>query len=335
MLKETRMRYSDGFSGTYNEVERYLLFLGVPLVYAIIMSSGVVGIGVDVLYSYHLAQGWNWREWGFSEIFGWWVSTLRFRLGGYNYYGGVFITSFVLSWGMVKLLSVMLPGKYDKWVIYVVVPALLFSHVMIFSSVNILRQGLATAFLFYIIYCVVAEKRSLVLPSALLAIFSHNSVIIFIVPLLIFFYVGNKRYGNALSMLWLFVLAGISYSGIEIKSSISTANDYRPFYLLLVIVYAYAFITRYSGQQYNVVSHDLRYAYRKTLLFMILSVAPFFGQDSVLQRLIMMIVIPVLFELFGMLPFEKKIRYAVVLVLSYLWAFYSLGSSSVRNMMGA
>lgn len=327
--------YSTSLYAKYNEVERYILFLGVPLLYAIIMSSGVVGVGVDVLYSYHQAHGWNWGEWGGSEIVGWWISTLWFRFNGYDYYAGIFITSFALSWGMVKLMSVMLPAKYDKWVVYFIMPALLFSHVMIFSSVNILRQGLATAFFFYAIYCVVADKRSLVVPASLLAFLSHNSTIIFIVPLLISCHVKKEIYRRILLPLWLLVLFGISYSGVEIKSSIATATDYRPFYLVLTVFYAYLFISRYGGLKYDALNQSVRYDYRKILLFMLLCVAPFFGQDSVLQRLIMMIMIPVLFELFGMMPFEKKIRYAVALLLSWFWAFYSLGSSSVRNMMGA
>lgn len=327
------MRYSGSVLGGHNELERYFLFLGVPLLYAIIMSSGVVGIGVDVLYSYHQAGEWNWGEWGMNEMLGWWISTLWFRFDGYDYYAGIFITSFVLSWGMVKLLSVMLPGKYEKWVVYFIIPALLFSHVMIFSSVNILRQGLATAFFFYAIFCVVAEKRSLVVPVSLLAFLSHNSTIIFVVPLLIFCYVKKEIYRRILLLLWLLVLFGISYSGVEIKSSIATATDYRPLYIALTVFYAYLFINRYGGLKYNLLNQSVRYDYRKMLLFMLLCVAPFFGQASVLQRLTMMIVIPVLFELFGMIPFEKKLRYAMVLLLSWFWAFYSLSSSSVKKMM--
>ena len=197
----------------YNKL---IAILSASFIYAIFIQIGYLGYGIDVHESYLYSEAWPFN----TEPIGWFISSLYIEIFDSRYFVGASLTSLILALGLFFFLWSTLEKRNNKFFIITIGSILLFTHPIILSGTNILRQGVGLGFFLFFLSSYLKEKNRQALLFSILSVLSHNSFLIILIP----YYIMILKLPNLLKLFIIISFATIVFIAIEIivpfKSSI-------------------------------------------------------------------------------------------------------------------
>ena len=156
----------------YHPKVTMLLGITISIVYSLAYNAGLYGFAIDYWSSYHKSNLFYATQ--LFDILGWILATLTVA----NVHIGVFITSLLLSLSSFLLI---IKSNISKNGLVVILGFIVLLHTwpILMSASNGMRQGIMISFIFLALSSFDSNK---ILTSIflLLALFSHNSGIIFV-----------------------------------------------------------------------------------------------------------------------------------------------------------
>uniref|UniRef100_Q3ASS8 EpsG family protein n=1 Tax=Chlorobium chlorochromatii (strain CaD3) TaxID=340177 RepID=Q3ASS8_CHLCH len=303
-------------------------FYYYSLLYALIAHFGFLGYGIDVYDAYSIAYGWGI---GTFEPIGWYLSTFRLYSAN-DIYLGVFFVSLIVSSGLIYASFYFLgnENKFSKIEIIFIIFFMHFVHVTVFSSVNALRQGLAMSFFMFGIVKLLSGSFRKTLFLFLLSILCHNAVLFIIVPLLTLINVNKKLLQLGIGFIFIVLTPFALNLGVAEKTQVSTTLNYSIIYFILFFAYSFFYWQSFSNSTKFKFS-EVRRRYQFGFFVVMLMMLFLLNRESHLQRMVMFIMIPLVYEIFVFLPAINPLRNVIVFSFLLLWVVITLTSSAFSS----
>jgi len=312
----------------YSQRAGYVTIL-IVFFYSIFISSGIIGYGTDVWVSYTKASAWSWS---WKEYLGWSLSTFSVDYKGEKIFLGVYVTSMLVSYSISRYTFSSFRGRYPFWVALIVCFFFLFSHVALLSSGNVLRQGVAISFFLLGLTLLREDKAKSSYFFFLLSVFSHNSSLFVIAPVVIVSLVKSNILKIVPLIFWLMALFYIVFQGVRLKSSIDSNTSYVGVVAVLSVLFLVIYLIR-SKHLEHLYAGSLRVNDVRIGLLIILFTLNLFAimAGSVQQRLLMYFLIPVVVEVLVMVPFSTILRQGMAVGITFLWALLTITSPAIQS----
>ncbi len=304
----------------------HLSIFVVSCAYAIFIQFGPLGYGIDVHESYQYADTWPLG----TEPIGWMISSFWVDFLGSRIFIGPALTSFLLCFGLFCFIIQILGHRFGIYFSMLIAFLLLFTHPVILSGTNVLRQGVATGFFFLFLYKFINRNIKQSIFFSLLSALSHNGIIL----ILITFHIAIIPVSHKLKKWLYFLLLVLVYLSVDfvlsLKTSIDSDTNYKIVAAILLLGYSLIFILfpqRYFSSYFSSMENIVK----NILFYNLLLVVSMTNSPSTVQRLLMILFIPVILFMILGLPVRIFVKLFVLFVFSSLWVFVTLTSSTLQT----
>ena len=298
------------------------------IIYALVLNSGYLGFGIDVVVSYDQDNDWWSSE--LNELLGWFISTFHVVWNERSIYIGVFLVSILLSHSIFLLSKKIILPIYGPTYAFTIAGLLHLSYPILLGSLNVLRQGLAMGFFYIGICCLLDQKKNKALFFMMLSIWSHNSLALFSIITLGMYFFNPLINFVLIAGLTFFMI----YFGSEIKSTINTLSNQMPAILSMLIAYIVVNIRFFfsffklknkRASKFKEIS--------KAFFWMVAPILVTIDRPSVISRLFMIWLIPVIFLTPAIFGNQKKIVMPILVLFCFVLALISLNSSFMVDFL--
>lgn len=303
-----------------------MYIFAISLLYSLFIYFGPLGYGNDVHATYQWTSGIYHN---YTEPIGWFISSYRIDgVYGESYFLGSAVTSFLLTYSLGRLLIGVFNNRFDKFFLYLSIPILFFSHPILFSGTNILRQGVALSFYFlYLERKLKGQNGSHI--YIFLSVLSHNSAMLLFLPIYVKA-LADKINFSLLNIIPIVLLMFVKQYILLIKSNMPTGLDYK--YIIFVFSCASLFLFRFHNNVYRkqyFTSIELNYQHSLVYLFLYLLVL--YDLQSVSQRMLIYIIIPFCLYLITSLKITKFLKSLTLIILAAIWGAITIASSQIQT----
>ncbi len=304
----------------------YIISLFVAFIYSLFVQFGPLGFGIDVHDSYQYSETWPLG----TEPIGWLIASFQFDFFGSKYFIGSALTSFLIAFGLFCFIFEILGNRFRTSYIVLIGTLLLFTHPVIFSSTNVLRQGIATGFFYLFLFYFYRENYKLSFFFSILSILSHNAIIILLMAFYIAMFSKSNALRNFLYFLYLFFVFILSKYILSFKSSIYSETNYT--ILIYIILSTYAMIFGLISRNYVKIKFTITENILKIIFFVnLLVISTLINSPSAVQRLLLILFIPMVLFMILALPLKKGGKSLTLFAVIAIWVFITISSSALNS----
>ncbi len=296
----------------------------LPLLFSLFVFCGPLGYGIDVHASYQKAESW----FNYMEPLGWVLARQSITIGPQKYFIGGTITAFILSSGLLFLSLTILTPRLGYLFTLSTYCLLLFTHPIILSSTNVLRQGIGMGFLYFALGCFVKRRVLLGVICLICAILSHKSIVL-LSPILLIYYLFPKSIVRSIliCIAWLSVVSLIQFHEYKIYP---TGINYFPIAIILFVTAFFCFNILFERYRHHVLYVQERYLLNYIVLNT-LSIIFMAKYPILMQRLLMILMIPMYFYIFIVIPIDKTSKKILMFLITIAWVIVTLLSPALRT----
>lgn len=264
------------------------------------------------------------------EFFSWWlIGQINSIFNGSSY--AISILIHLLLTISTLILAYSRSGNFG-YLALLLLP-LFFSNFYVLMSVNGLRQGIGLIFFLLYLSILINKKILLAFIFLLLAIFSHNSFLLF-APIAIFFLPIHAFYKQGLIasiFLILFLFQDMALAVADRAVGRVSPNNYSMFFI--VIMFGFLFSLFFINAKFKKINSEELYS----ALYFCLVPIPFFTDNSLFER-ICYTSIPLLYIM--LMKELSKLRFhisslGIICFLVLLLLIYFFTNSSIQNNFSA
>jgi hypothetical protein len=314
-----------------NNLRIYIISLAVAFAYALFILFGPLGYGIDVHESYIHSENWISENWISSpEQIGWYIASLNVNIFELDYFIGASITSFILAFGLFLFLFASLSSQFNIFSVTIIGLLLLFSHPIIFSSTNVLRQGAATGFFYIFLYFFIKGYKFRAITISIFSIFSHNAIALIYINFYIYYLPIPSFFKTFAHIIFTLIIFIYAENFISLKSSIDTSLDYILVIFCILIMYIFllkVFFNKYKKK----FTYEIDKNFINLFLYNLILLVALIESPSAVQRLLMIILIPIFVIMINVLPIRKNYKLFTYIFLSMMWALLTLNSSALET----